>query len=473
MPEIATRYGQLAVPDPARDLIGRFLLRYGEWAQNEVRFVASALRPAAPRICDIGAFVGTFGLGLAQARPLGGLVFVEANPELLRLLERNAKLAPGVEPAVVGAAVGSGGTLGTPSLDPANIGSLSFAVPAGEGRVAAASGRRAVTLADLRRDFGPFDLVKIDAEGLEREILLSDPDGLRDAACSYWLECNESPESLAVCELLLAAGFRLQYFAFPSHSPSNFLGDPTPIFPFAYEAGLWATREQPAALDPALAAEGCLLVPITTTEDLRAALWRTPRFGRPEWVSQSAPVIAALAGHELRGETYGEFPAAEPPSFTPVPALRARIAELETRALAAEAAAEVLVADARERELVSEDLRRAAEVLIAELEARTQQIQAAAEVLVADARERELVSEDLRRAAEAELVVLRDRLPQAEARALAAEAMAAAIANSTTWRVTGALRARLAGRPRLVRAAKVILRPVWRTARALLGRGRE
>ena len=398
MPEIVTRFGQLAVPGPDRDLIGRFLLRYGEWAQDEIRFVAAALRPAAPRVCDIGTFVGTFGLGLAQAMSLGGLVFVEANPEVLPLLERNARLAPNVEPVVVGAAVGPAEALGTPSFDQANIGSLSFAVPVRDGRVEVASSPRRVALADLRRDFGPFDLVKVDAEGLERDILLGDVDGLRDAACSYWLACSESPESLALCELLLAVGFRVQYFAFPSHSPSNFLGDPAPIFPFAYEAGLWATREQPAALDPQFASEGCLLVPITRVEDLRAALWRTPRFGRLAWVGQSAPVIAALAGRELRGEACEEFPAAEPPSLTPIPAMRSRIAE--------------------------------AEAGLARTEARL------AEQVAAHA------------ALQAEATRLRDELTEAQARAQAAEALAAAIANSTTWRVKGALRTRLAPRPR-------------------------
>jgi hypothetical protein len=93
-------------------------------------------------------------------------------------------------------------------------------------------------------------------------------------------------------------------------------------------------------------------------------------------------------------------------------------------------------------------------------------------VLVAAAQEQALVSEDLRRAAEVELVVLRARLPEAEARMQAAELFAAAIANSTMWRVTGALRTRLASHPRLIRAGKAVLRPIWRAARLLLGHQR-
>src|SRR5271165_726078 len=130
MPEIATRYGRLSVADTASDMIGRCLLRYGEWAQLEIRFVASAIRSPTARICDIGAFVGTFGLGLAQLRSLSGLVFVEPNGSVTPMLRTNARLAWGIEPIVVEAAIGVPADGHTANFAPGNLGSFSFALPA-------------------------------------------------------------------------------------------------------------------------------------------------------------------------------------------------------------------------------------------------------------------------------------------------------------------------------------------------------
>jgi len=485
MPEIATRYGRLSVADTASDMIGRYLLRYGEWAQLEIRFVASALRSPAARICDIGAFVGTFGLGLAQLRSLSGLVLVEPNTIVTPMLRANARLARGIEPIVVEAAIGVPADANVASYDLGNLGSFSYVLPVGGGRVTAVSSAPSIGLGQLRREHGPFDLVKIDAKGSETSILSGDTEGLREADCSYWIACDETRDSLEVCGLLLGAGLRLQYFAYPSFSPSNFLKDPEPIYPYAYEAGLWASREAPAQLDPALAAEGCVLVPITQVEDLRLALWRTPRFGMPDWQGQPAPILVALAGRALRGEDWETFPAAAAPPLVSVARLRGRTAELEA-ALAAQRVAfgEADMALAAERSAKAALL---AELEVArEVEERATRIHAAAEILVADAQERALRSEDLQRAAESRVVLLDAKVRSAEARANSAEARldltearatsaearleiaeatVAAIANSTTWRVTGALRTRLAARPRLARFLKAVLRPFWRLAR--------
>lgn len=88
---IDTRYGKLKVPDLKHDLIGRFLDYYGEWAFNEVRFCASLLEDGA-RVLDIGAFIGTFGLGVALLRRLNSLCVVEGNSELIPFLDANISL---------------------------------------------------------------------------------------------------------------------------------------------------------------------------------------------------------------------------------------------------------------------------------------------------------------------------------------------------------------------------------------------
>src|SRR5262245_55126055 len=83
-----SRYGPIAIPEAEHDIIGQFITRYGEWAWDEVGFVASVLRDGA-RVLDAGAFVGTFGLGLAQRRQLDFLCLVEANSTITPFLRQN------------------------------------------------------------------------------------------------------------------------------------------------------------------------------------------------------------------------------------------------------------------------------------------------------------------------------------------------------------------------------------------------
>ena len=60
---------------------------------DEACFIASVL-PEDARVLDIGAYLGTFGLGVALIRRLGALCAVEANPALLPCLAANLRLAP-------------------------------------------------------------------------------------------------------------------------------------------------------------------------------------------------------------------------------------------------------------------------------------------------------------------------------------------------------------------------------------------
>jgi hypothetical protein len=80
---IDTRYGRLAATGH-QDIVGRFLMRCGEWAWDETSFVASVL-PENARVLDIGAFLGTSGprLGVTRAARhcmLGGGRLSEAMP---------------------------------------------------------------------------------------------------------------------------------------------------------------------------------------------------------------------------------------------------------------------------------------------------------------------------------------------------------------------------------------------------------
>jgi FkbM family methyltransferase len=315
--EIATRYGILAVPDDGSDIIVRHLTRYGEWAWNEVCFIASVLPMEGARVLDVGGFVGTFGIGLSQLRNLRSLCFVEANANAARLLEQNVaqiflkkgKKDSGLSPVVVEAMVAAPDTPLLPGYaSPNNLGATSF-LPSGDGKeiVTAPPPKRSVTLAALQAEHGDFDLIKLDAEGMELDILRSDTQVLSQGKGTLWIECNEDPRSLELMDYLISRSLDIYYFAFPAHNPENMHHDSTPIFPFAYEAGLLVAPKMPPMLDARLQAQGCILRSVVSVQDLKDALWRTPRWGRREWTGATPEEIVALAGRSLQGESYEKY----------------------------------------------------------------------------------------------------------------------------------------------------------------------
>jgi FkbM family methyltransferase len=296
----------LDVPDGEEDLIGRFLARYGEWAWDEVAFVASVLEAGA-RVLDVGAYLGTFGLGLGLRQNLASVCYVEVNPQIVPHLRENVRRLKRQPSQVVSALVRadtSRSAIGFTSAG--NFGGLSFAAEAG-GEPFTEAPESFTSLQELRQLYGPFDLVKLDVEGMEYELIRSDADYFKLGTCKLWLECNESPASLKIAELLLELQLDVFYFAFPSYNPNNLRNDPDPVFPFAYESGLLAGKGVDPSLDPTLQAHQCLLFPIHSVEDLRAAMWRTPRWGKKEWEAKSANEVAALAGRAMLGQDYERF----------------------------------------------------------------------------------------------------------------------------------------------------------------------
>ena len=306
MTEVKTRYGTITAPDVREDIIGRFLQHYGEWSWDEATFIASVL-PEASRVLDVGAFLGTFGLGLLSQKSAAFVCFVEANPAIVPYLARNVQRnAPG-QTALVEALVGDSNTRPRQGrAQPTNFGSASFSENA-SGDLTIDEPAAVTTLSQLRKEHGPFDLIKLDAEGMEFSILQDDAEFLSKNETTLWVECNEDVRSTYVADLLLSWGLEVHYFAYPSHNPDNMRGVSDAIFPLAYEAGLLASPRVRPQLSEHLVKHRCILEPIWSSEDLRSALWRTPRWGLPEWQGRSAEQVAALAGHALQGNNYGTY----------------------------------------------------------------------------------------------------------------------------------------------------------------------
>ncbi|WP_250518287.1 MULTISPECIES: FkbM family methyltransferase [unclassified Caballeronia] len=451
MPKIVTRYGELETLDPKQDLICKILAKYGEWAQYEVRFVASAL-PDNARIADVGAFLGTFSLGVAQLTKVAFACLVDANPAVVPLLRHNIEKNLAAEHVVVEGVVGASGSAPNGFVDPANAGSFSL-VANRENRVSAPAAQRAVSLSELADQYGPFDLIKLDAEGMEREIIESSLDYTASSNASLWIECNETPESLNLAELLLQQGYRLSYVAFPALSPTNFNQCEEIDFPFAYEAGLWATRGASPVLDASLVEAGCVLKVIDSKEALRHAMWTTPRWAPKDWEGHDKEEIVAMAAHALLGESIGDYPwdaSYQQSGRRWMPAvLQERIHELNValdQATQQVRASEIVLFNERER--ATQQVRASEIVLFNERERAKHAIRTLEDELRTLSEQAQQLTEQIRQTSE--------ERQRSEQQAHAVTASLLAIQQSTSWRLT-----------RPIRVVSRVLRGDWSELRRL------
>lgn len=376
MQEIATRYGVLDAYDAADDLICRCLSHYGEWAQYELQFVADNLAPGSS-VADIGAFIGTFGLGLSQLRKLNRLCFVEANAATVELLRKNVARNASVRSDVVDAIVGPFAERNAGTFAPGNRGSFSVINPP-DGNAQAPAVGSTTSLRTLSERYGPFDLFKIDVEGAEKTIFDAELEFIQSANATFWIECNESADSLDIGELFVDLGFSVFYFAFPAICLKPFREGAANEFPFAYEAGLWVTRHSAPSLSPQLREAGCMLERVTSRESLRWSLWRTPRWAPTDWLESERAELAALAVHRLFGEEYHAFLASSGTPLSngaprkwaePIPVqMQQRINEMHERILQAENALAEAQNRARAADIVLFEERGRGAMAIARLE---------------------------------------------------------------------------------------------------------
>lgn len=447
-----TRYGPLCIPDIEHDLICRFLTRYGEWAWLEVMFAASLVEDHA-RILDAGAFVGTFGLGFSKLRELKSITFVEANPAVTTALSHNvaaiAVCATNVVEAMLAPPEMTSGLLQSVS---GNLGGTAL-VP-GFGPISGAE-VPAVSLSSLQKTNGPFDLIKLDIEGMEQAVLEGERSLLQAAQTVLWIEATESASTLRLGSMLLSWGSDVFYFAFPSFNPTNFAGASESIFPCAYEAALVVSPRITPFLQPILQRAGCQLSKITQLDDLKKALWATPRWGMAEWEHANAlPDIIAMAGHTLMGRSFATFLTADE---APRKTLWEQVAQAEKRQAELTSEQTLLVRDLYAKDEYATNLQ-------AELDGLREE-KYRLEALVGQITKKTVVQEDEISALKTQLALTRDAAAkeisdlkaklalkrdaaavqtiyskQIEAQLSEKETRLFAVLNSTIWRVTAPLR---------------------------------
>ncbi|MFD1794880.1 FkbM family methyltransferase [Paracoccus aurantiacus] len=299
-------YGPLQLPDWPSDLIVRALRMHGEWAAIEAMLAATVV-PESARLWDLGAFLGTFSMGVARSASLSSVLAVEANPELAAPLRANLETNLNVPVQVFSGGVGQSSGWIVPRNEgalEANHGAQSFAFQ--EEPAPGAIACRA--LRDLRTGHGGYDFLKMDLEGMERQALIGDHEYIRENKPVIWAECNEEIASLDLFEALHWLGYRTVYVAFPAFRADNYRGAEDLLHPFAYEAALLAAPDDVLErFAPATVLDDIIVRPIAEKFDLRRALYDTPRWGRPDWQGLSRPEMLARMGRILHGVELKDF----------------------------------------------------------------------------------------------------------------------------------------------------------------------
>lgn len=306
---LSTRYGMFNAPECVDDLIIDSLRTYGEWGVLETRILAHLL-PNNAVLWDCGAFLGTFTLGVARETCLASALAVEANADLVPYLSSNlSRLAP-CPTIVVHGGVGACNGFIAPSalVDLAhNLGAQSYGyVDSHDGSpdIVACS-----TLQKLRSQHGDYTALKLDIEGLEVDAIKGDYAYIAKNQPILWAECNETKYSLKILSAMKSLGYEPIYIAFPAFRADNHRGERELLYPLAYEAALIAAPNNLLGRVDwnARVFDDTILRSVQTHNDLRKALFDTPRWGRKEWLGLSKSELLGRLSRIVNGQTLKNF----------------------------------------------------------------------------------------------------------------------------------------------------------------------
>jgi len=222
-----TRYGPMMYN--MNDVyVGRSLDQYGEYCVHEARLIMSALKPGMTAL-DVGANIGALTLPMAQAvGPAGRVIAIEAQRAVYQMLCGNMAINDITNARAILAAAGARpGTIPVPRLEfdrPNNIGGLALA----PGEDATMDKVEVLTLDALDLDTCHF--IKIDVEGMEREVLLGACDILKRHRPILYVENDRKAKSEALLELLFEHDYRVWWHIPPLYDQHNFFGNTTNVF---------------------------------------------------------------------------------------------------------------------------------------------------------------------------------------------------------------------------------------------------
>lgn len=228
--------------NPHDTLIGASLRTYGEFAEHEMMLLSHWARPG-DTIVDIGANIGTHSVFFSQAVGPGGKVTaIEAQSEIFEILKLNLALNGCVNVTPMHAACGAvSGELSVPSIDygrDGNFGAFSFRID-GIERLLPVSARAPSTPVPMvpldAIDLAACHLMKIDAEGMEREVIDGAARTIERFRPVLYLENNNRDASRGVFERVSSLGYSAYWHVISYYRANNFARSADNIFAAALE----------------------------------------------------------------------------------------------------------------------------------------------------------------------------------------------------------------------------------------------
>lgn len=300
---ITTKYGTLAVIEG--DLITEHLENFGEWAQLEIDFFSQFFCSNGEKVFDLGAYIGTFSIGIAQQLSELKVLSVEMCPKTFGLLEQNlAQSKFDIKSSNVAVGTGSNDFF-INTVQGNHGGNFLSEIKESQSNTPVTN----KTISRLANEYFVPTAIKMDIEGHELEALKYSTDWFKKIRPKLWIECNENKKSLLVHAWLIWMGYKVYYFAFPSFNDNNFKESKTPIYEFAYEAAMLATDHDLNYLLNCLPNEysKCLFYEVNDKLSLRKALYNTPRWGDKRWSSLSRIEVFGQYSHILQSISFEDF----------------------------------------------------------------------------------------------------------------------------------------------------------------------
>jgi FkbM family methyltransferase len=358
---VHARHGRLAFFANDTGAVAQSLLKYGEWAENEIAFVSSFIGEGST-VLDIGAYVGTHTLAFAERVGLSGVVLAfEPQPAAFRVLEANIA-ANGLSRVQCHntAIADAPGEVVFPAIDPARDASFgsaslqSFLESSGQAEPVSTQVARIPVVTVDQFELDRCDLMKIDVEGCEALVLKGAEATITRHKPAIYAECNSVDAGLRTWKAMQGLGYDVRLHVVDAYNPDNYRADTENIFGDGREVALVGVpREKSAFLDARVNSPREMLLRVETADDLVVGLLNKPQYfgevlavsaaartGGSNWLSASFRRLETLA--EERLQEIVRISAQLNRTHAALESTRARVGEIEREAEAARVKSELL-----------------------------------------------------------------------------------------------------------------------------------
>jgi FkbM family methyltransferase len=288
---VDSRYGRLTIFANDSGAVSQSLVKYGEWAENELSFL-HAIVDEGLTVLDVGAYIGTHALAFSSfVGSAGRVIAIEAQARSFAVLKdnieanavRNVRLEQAVASSETGHAI-------IQSIDIAHSDSFGSAsvrdeLPSVSGRGTEAARPHSandLTVCVMTVDsleIADCALIKIDVEGAEEFVLRGAGQTIRRSTPIIYAECNSLEHGLKTVEALRAFGYRVLAHVVLAYNSDNFRGDAENIFGNGREVALVGVAGP--GVERIARYQGRpyeMLVDIETADDLALALLNKPQY---------------------------------------------------------------------------------------------------------------------------------------------------------------------------------------------------